>query len=204
MSSAGAQFDAQARARAGIRPLLLLFGLALAVRALAALPEAQPGYMDAAYYFDIADSVARGAGLTENFVWNYLSHPAGLPQPGNAYWMPLTSLVVAPFLRLGVQPYRAAQVPMLLLASLLVPLTFALSLHLFGRKDWALVSALLMLASSFYAPFWAAVDSFALFALLSSLVLWLCAGPRPAQSQSTKLLSSANNAKQSTAAQNGA
>ena len=152
------------------------FGLALGVRAASAWFESQPGYMDAAYYFDVAASLARGTGLTENFIWNYLSHPTALPQPSNAYWMPLTSFVVAPFLWLGGDSYRAAQVPMVLLSALLVPLTYALSLKLFRRKDWALVSAVLMLASSFYAAFWPAVDSFALYALLGTGVLWLSRG----------------------------
>ena len=73
--------------------MVILYLLALVVRIVTALPEAQPGYMDAAYYYDIADSVARGRGLSENFLWNYLSNPTSLPQPSNAYWMPITSLV---------------------------------------------------------------------------------------------------------------
>jgi 4-amino-4-deoxy-L-arabinose transferase-like glycosyltransferase len=158
-----------------LRRPLFLFALALAVRLASAWPQTQPGYMDAAYYFDIADSIARGTGLTENFIWNYLSHPAGLPQPSNAYWMPLTSILVAPFLRLFGDSYRAAQVPMVLLSAVLVPVTYALSLKLFHRRDWAMVSAVLMLASSFYAPYWPAIDSFALFALLGTAIFWLCA-----------------------------
>jgi hypothetical protein len=156
---------------------LFLFVLALVVRVASAWPQAQPGYMDAAYYFDIASSIARGMGLNENFAWNYLTHPAGLPQPSNAFWMPLTSLIVAPFLWLSGPGYRAAQTPMVLLSALLVPLTYVLSLKLFQRRDWAIVSAILMLASSFYAPFWTAIDSFAVYALLGTGILWLCARP---------------------------
>ena len=166
--------------------MVILYLLALVVRIVTALPEAQPGYMDAAYYYDIADSVARGRGLSENFLWNYLSNPTSLPQPSNAYWMPITSLVIAPFLWLG-NSYRAAQIPFVLLAALLAPVTYALSLKLFGRKDWALVSALLMLASSFYAPFWPALDSFAIFALLGTGVLWLSARPAPVRTRTAVL-----------------
>jgi len=171
-----------------MRVPLFLFAIALGVRAASAWFQSQPGYMDAAYYFDIADSLARGTGLTENFIWNYLSHPTGLPQPSNAYWMPLTSIVVAPFLWLVGDSYRAAQIPMVLLSALLVPLTYVLSLKLFRREDWSLASGVLMLASSFYAPFWPAVDSFALYALLGTGVLWLSARPaeRPALSASPR------------------
>ncbi len=148
------------------RLLVSWFVIALVVRAALAALQTQPGYMDAAYYLDVADALASGRGLTDNFAWNFLNHPQALPQPSNAYWMPLTSLVVAPFLRLPIDEYRAAQLPMVLLAAALVPLTWWISLRLYGRRDWATASAVLMLAASFYTPYWGAIDGFALVALL--------------------------------------
>lgn len=166
---------AEQPAVASARALVMLFALGLLVRAALALPQTQPGYMDAAYYFDIAANLARGRGLSEDFVWNYLAHPSSLPQPSNAYWMPTTSFVVAPFLWLFGIHYRAAQLPMIILSALLLPLTYGLSRRLFARRDWALTAMLLMLASSFYLPFWSAIDSFALYALIGTGALWLSA-----------------------------
>ncbi|MBI5879682.1 MAG: hypothetical protein HZB53_18710 [Chloroflexi bacterium] len=146
------------------------FLVALIARLVLAVPQTQPGYMDAAYYYAVADSLASGRGLTENFVWNYLTHPAMLPQPSNAYWMPLTSVIVAPFLWLPLDGYRAAQIPVILFSAALVPLTWAVSMRLFGRRDWAALSSLLMLFASFYTAYWAAIDSFALYALIGTAI----------------------------------
>ena len=52
--------------------LVTLFVLALLVRLLAALPQQQPSYMDAAYYYVNATNLAAGRGFVEDFVWIYL------------------------------------------------------------------------------------------------------------------------------------
>ena len=75
------------------RDCVLLFFLALLVRLLIAFPIHQPGYMDAAYSYDIALNLVRGQGFVEPFLWNYLDDPAGLPHPSHLYWMPLTSIL---------------------------------------------------------------------------------------------------------------
>ncbi len=152
---------------------LKLFVLALIVRTVLALGQTQPGYMDAAYYYDIAENLASGRGFTENFIWNYLAQPSTLPQPSNAHWMPLTSIVIAPFLWPFGHSYRAAQVPMVLMAAPLVPLTYLLSWRIFRRRRWAITSAVLMLSSSFYLAYWTATDGFALYALIGTGVLVL-------------------------------
>ncbi|MCA1554683.1 MAG: hypothetical protein LC737_09925, partial [Chloroflexi bacterium] len=122
-----------------------LFALALAVRLALALPFTAPGYMDEAYYFVNAATLTRGGGLSENFIWNYLSPAPSLPQSSNAYWMPLTSLVLAPALWLFGAEYRVAQMEMLFISATLVPLTFAISHRLYANRRWATMSNLLML-----------------------------------------------------------
>src|SRR3990172_5948547 len=87
----------------------MLGGFALLVR--------QPGYMDAYYYYHVATNLASGHGLVENFIWNYLSPPDAIVHPSNLYWMPLTSLVAAPFLTLFGESFRAAQVPFILIGA---------------------------------------------------------------------------------------
>ncbi|HET7376641.1 MAG TPA: hypothetical protein VFK30_08035 [Anaerolineae bacterium] len=61
----------------------LVFALALIVRVLAALPQAQPNYMDAAYYTVGGQRLAQGFGLNDPYVWDYLDQPASLPHPSH-------------------------------------------------------------------------------------------------------------------------
>src|SRR5262249_33263677 len=142
--------------RSPARDLALLLIAALAVNTPAAFFVSRPGYMDAYYYFGGALQLARGRGFTEPYVWNYLDsirvlpHPTGaLPPPSHLYWMPLTSLVAAPFIALA-GPYRpnaalfrAAQVPFVLLASLLPLLSYAAAALTTGLRRHALAAGLL-------------------------------------------------------------
>jgi hypothetical protein len=61
--------------------LLALFALALVIRLLAALPQQQPNYMDAAYSYVNAVNLAEGQGFVEDFVWNYLDEGGPPPPP---------------------------------------------------------------------------------------------------------------------------
>lgn len=175
------------------RDLPALFALGVAVNALVAAFVTQPGYMDAHYYFGGALRLARGYGLTEPYVWNYFSPLRQLPAPSHLYWMPLTSLVAAPFIALaealagGPLPnalaFRAAQIPLVLAASALPLLTYGIARTLTGERRHAWAAALLTLFSAFYFPFWANTDSFALFGLCAAGALLAFhrakASPRP-------------------------
>ena len=155
-----------------------IFVLALVVNSLAALFVAQPLYMDAYYYFDGALQLARGQGLVEPYLWNYLDPVLRLPHPSHLYWMPLASLVAAPFIALaerlfgpGLAPaslFRAAQVPSVLAASALPLLSYAAARLATGRRRHAVVAALLTIFSAFYLLYWPQTDAFALFALVAA------------------------------------
>lgn len=157
---------------------LSLFGLflfAFIINTLAAIIGAVPNSMDAYYYFGGALQLARGLGFTEPYVWNYLAPVGSLPAPSHLYWMPLTSIVIAPFIAVAewllgsglsnVTLFRAAQVPMVFTASLLPPLTYVLAEAVGFARRQALSAALLTLFSAFYLLFWTNTDSFGLFAL---------------------------------------
>ncbi len=147
--------------------------LALLVNLTAASQQASPGYMDAAYYYSGGQRLADGHGFTEQVLWNYLADPAGLPHPSHAYWMPLTSIVIAasqwllPFL----PPFRAAQAGQVALALLAVFLAYRLALALTGEVRHARTAALLAAFSGFYAPFLPAADSFGLVMALGAAFL---------------------------------
>jgi hypothetical protein len=54
------------------RDLLILFMSSLAVRLAVAASISRAGYMDPAYYAAGAVNLARGGGLAEPYLWNYL------------------------------------------------------------------------------------------------------------------------------------
>lgn len=176
------------------RDWIMLLGLALLVNVGVAYVTVRPSYMDAYYYFNGAVQLARGAGFTEPYVWNYLT-PTGLidlsreAMPSHLYWMPLPSLLAAPWVWLGdpsVSPsdtlFRYAQIPFVIIAALLPLLAYQVAFQLTGVRRHALASALLTLFSPFYFGFWGYTDGFALYGLLAggALALGSVAGERRA------------------------
>src|SRR5258708_15174512 len=118
---------------------VLLCALALLTNAVAAHFISQPGYTDAYYYFGGARQLAMGQGFSEPYLWNYLAPlpplaPGQPLWPSHLYWMPLVSMLAAPFIagagRLAADNlsnaalFRAAQLPFLLLASALPLLSY--------------------------------------------------------------------------------
>jgi hypothetical protein len=154
------------------RELLILFGLACFVRLLAAWPQQQPNYMDAAYSYVNALNLLAGRGFVEDFVWNYLGQPGLPPQPSHLYWMPLTSILAWAGMVAGGPFYRAAQVPFVLLSALLAPLSYQVTYEVSGQRRLAWLAGLLAVFSGFYFPYWTAIDNFTPFAVTGALALW--------------------------------
>jgi hypothetical protein len=153
------------------REMLWLFAISLAVRGLAMLPIAHPGYMDAAYSYDIALNLARGNGLNEPFLWLYLDDPAGLPHPSHLYWMPLPTLLAWLGITMFGHTYRAAQVPFVILSALLPLVGFAVAWQVSQRRLVAWVAGLLTVFSGFFIVYWGHTDNFTPFALAGSMCL---------------------------------
>lgn len=158
-----------------LRPYSLLFALCFCFRLATALPLEQAGYMDASYTRHIAEQLARGRGFVEEVLWNYLDNPAGLPHPSNLYWMPLPSLLVTPLFAVFGVSYRVAQIPFILLSSVLPLFAFYLSRRIFSRDDYAWASALFTAFSGFYTIYWVSPDNFTPFALTAALCLYAIA-----------------------------
>ena len=149
--------------------LWLLF-LALGVRLATAALVHRPGYMDAAYYAAGAVNLAQGGGLDEPFLWHYLDDPGGLPHPGFLYWMPLPSLLGAPFAKMWPGSFFGLQLPFVLLSSLLPLVTYVLGRSIGGRRlAWS--AGLVTVFSGFFFPYWTLPETFAPFALVGSLAL---------------------------------
>ncbi len=154
-----------------IRDMCLLFTLALLVRLLAAFPQQQPNYMDAAYSYVNALNLAAGYGFVENFVWNYLDNPAPPPHPSHLYWMPLTSILAWLGMAVGGPSYRAAQIAFIILSALLAPISYWVAWAVSGQRRPSWLVGLLAIFSGFYFPFWTAIDNFTPFAIAGSLSL---------------------------------
>ncbi len=154
------------------RDAALVFILALAARLVFALPQAQPGYMDASYYTVGGQQLATGRGFTEPFIWNYLDDPTGLPTPSHQYWMPLPSILAALAMRVGGANFRAAQVPFMLLSALLAVIAYGVAWQTSASRRHAWAAAMLAVFSGFYMAYWSVPETFAPFAVFGSLSLW--------------------------------
>jgi hypothetical protein len=151
--------------------LFTLFTLALLIRLLAALPQQQPNYMDAAYSYVNALNLAEGRGFVEDFVWIYLDDPAPPPHPSHLYWMPLTSILAWLGMIVGGSTYRAAQVPFIVVSAFLAPITYVVAWVVSRQRRQSWLAGLLAIFSGFYFPFWTAIDNFTPFAVAGSLAL---------------------------------
>jgi 4-amino-4-deoxy-L-arabinose transferase-like glycosyltransferase len=158
------------RARRDVLGLLILSSV---VRLATAAFIPRPGYMDTAYYAAGAVRLAQGGGLSEQFLWNYLDDPAGLPHPGFLYWMPLPSFLAAPFAALFPASFFALQFPFALLSALLPLVAYGLAWEISRRRRSAWLAALIVLFSGFFFPYWTLPETFAPYALFGSLALWL-------------------------------
>jgi hypothetical protein len=153
------------------RDLLALFLLVVGVRLALALPQNQPQYFDAYYYYNVAENLRLGRGFVEDFIWNYLDKPAAVTHPSNVYWMPLTSIMAwLSFAVFGVS-YRAAQIPFVLTSSLPPLLAYYVSWRTQSRRDYAWLAAILTTFAPFYLKYWACPDNFAPFAVTAGLSL---------------------------------
>ena len=130
--------------------LLALLILALFIRWLAALPQQQPNYMDAAYSYVNALNLFAGRGFVEDFVWIYLDNPTPPPHPSHLYWLPLTSILAWLGMVIGGPNYRAAQILFIILSALLAPITYGITYVVTGQRWPSWLAALFAIFSGFW------------------------------------------------------
>jgi 4-amino-4-deoxy-L-arabinose transferase-like glycosyltransferase len=152
--------------------LLILLAISLIVRTIVARSVLQPSYADAAYYFDVAKNLATGHGFLEDFIYTYLTPAKSVIHPSNFYWMPLTSIIMAPFLALFGTSWQVAQIPMILLSATLPLLAYWIGWDLFQSRRYALAMALFMVFEGpLYSLYFATTDCFALYSWVGLLAL---------------------------------
>jgi len=164
-----------------VRTPIALFALALAVRAVLVAIFPDPAYPDSFYYVDVARSIAAGNGLNVDFVWifaevgNRLPDPAVLPIPSNAHWLPLASLIQAPFVSLLGPTALANALPGILLGSLVAPLTWLIARDAGARPLVATAAGVLSAVPGAATAFLAQPENFAILHPLVAATLWLTA-----------------------------
>ena len=159
------------------RDLAILAAVALVARVGASLIVPDPAYLDAAYYEVVARALVAGDGFRVPIVWSFLEtggvFPADpvLPVASNRHWMPLTAILSAGSMAaLGTSRF-AAELPHVVLASLLVPATAWIGWWLWGSRRVAILSGVLALFAGPMLVYLPMVDSFALFGIAGAVAL---------------------------------
>jgi hypothetical protein len=157
--------------------LALLTLAALAARTVGALLVDAPPHVDAAYYTMVGEQVATGNGFSAPAIWSFLevggrlpAHPS-LPVPSNGHWMPMPEIVAAAAMAAFGPDWRAGQLPMVLLSTLLVPLTYLIGLRFWASRRVALIAGILGIVAGSLLLMYPLVESFAVFGVLGALAL---------------------------------
>ncbi len=164
-----------------MRTPLLLYALALLVRAILIVGFPDPAYPDSSYYVDVARSLHAGQGFNVDFIWIFAEVggviPADptLPIPSNAHWMPLASIVQVPFLAVFGDVAWASAAPFALIGALAAPLTWAIARDAGARSLVANGAGILVAIPLLSTVFMAQPDNFSLYQPLVIAALWMAA-----------------------------
>jgi hypothetical protein len=162
-----------------MRTPLLLYGLALAVRAVLIWHFPDPAYPDSFYYVDVARSLTAGHGLNVDFVWIFPevggAIPANptLPIPSNAHWMPLASLVQVPFLAVFGNASWASALPFALIGATAAPITWAIARDARASRSVAIGAGILTAIPVLSLVYMAQPDNFSIYQPLVISALWM-------------------------------
>jgi hypothetical protein len=156
------------------RDWVILAGLVLVINLLTLLFQKVPGYMDAEYYYTGALNLFRGNGFTEQYVWNTLSLPVGLPSASHLYWMPLPSIFAAVGLWLGQQEsYYLARIPFIVLTICIPILTYELTRRMGGDSKTAFIAGLMAVLPGVYLVYLNLVEAFSPYMLVGGFICFL-------------------------------
>jgi hypothetical protein len=156
---------------AAIRRVALISAAFLLVRIASTSVVLQPGYTDAYYYADVAVRLARGAGLTADFVWNPIELGT-LPVTSHRFWMPLATVLQGGGIA-GLGPllgdFRGAQAAIVATSALVPAAAYVSARVLAAGERAALAAASIVGLGGLFAPAWVTLDGFAPAALIGAL-----------------------------------
>jgi 4-amino-4-deoxy-L-arabinose transferase-like glycosyltransferase len=149
----------------------LLFAAAFAVRLILASQMPFPPLDDPAFYLQTARNLAAGRGLVSDVIWSYQFLFPAVTHPSHEYWMPLATLLMAPWISL-FHTTEAAHLSGVICGALLAPLTYWLGLRAEVRSRWVAGGAALLVAGSVSLAYQSAsFDSAMPFALCAGVAL---------------------------------
>ncbi len=160
------------------RNLLLLGLAALVARILAVVVLPWPPFTDPAYYSLVAQRLTEGHGFTIPVIYSFLEVGSRLPEvptlpvPSNAHWMPLTSVVAAASMAILGPTYVAGTVPLVVLSALLPPLTYLVSMRLWGSQAGAWAAGIMAIFAGPLLILYPTTDNFAVFGAVGAASLF--------------------------------
>lgn len=125
--------------------LLLICGLALALRLFLLPMLHNPGLHDALHYYNLGARLAQGEGYTIDYVWHYNTLHPQIEHPTD-HWMPLTGGIVGLSMTVFGINHWAAIGPFLLMGALLPLLVYASARQMNLSIRGALLAAALAVA----------------------------------------------------------
>lgn len=141
---------------------------------LLARVQAAPGYMDAEYYYSMGLRIANGKGLSEPFIWNYLTPVDSIPHPGFSYWMPFPAFVsAAGILITGWYSFSGAKIFFLLIAACVPALSMKIAWEITREVFPAVLAGCLAVFPAFYSVFLGTTDSFGITMVLGGIFFLL-------------------------------
>jgi hypothetical protein len=117
---------------------LLVFVVAVAVRAWAASLIAFPRPEDAAYYVAVARNLVSTGHLTSDAIWSYTTPPLSFPRPAFEVWLPLPALAMAVPMYLFGTGLASAQAATILAGSIVAVLAWRLALNVAIERSLSL------------------------------------------------------------------
>ena len=151
----------------------VIFITALLIFASRAADFNFPPDNDQANYLLEARQIANGHGLTTPVIWHHLRPEARINGPGNDYWMPLTSLIMAPAMLVSPS-YQSAILMSVLWSSLLIVFCFILFSRLTNNQWLSFIGILAICFHPHVRYFGSTGDSSTLFIcfLLATILQW--------------------------------
>jgi len=157
------------------KPYLAVTLLTLLVLVILAGFQASPGYMDAEYYYSMGLRIAKGKGLGEPFVWNYLTPVEAIPHPGFTYWMPVPAFISAVGLWItGWETFLGARWVHVLIAAFIPAIAMRIAWGLTSKNSTAVLAGALAVFPAFYSVFLGTTDSFGIIMLLGGIFFLVC------------------------------
>ena len=147
-----------------------LFLIAVFISLGVAVLEIGPGYMDADYYYASGLRIASNQGWSEQFLWNYLDDPHGLPHTAFTYWMPLAGFVAGLGMKItGITNFWGARIGFLIITGCVAPLTAYLAFTFTPVRWAAILAGSIAIFTGFYYAYLPTTETFGIYMVLGGV-----------------------------------